>query len=208
MVVAVGLALFIRTFLVQPFYIPSGSMENTLQVNDRILVNKLSYRFGDIERGHVVVFDGTDSWEPEVRVPEPANALEGAFRWVGELLGLGPTAETIFIKRVIGLPGDTVKCCDAEGRVTVNGIPLNEQDYLFPGNKPSELDFQVEVPPGRLWVMGDHRGASADSRAHLGSPGGGTISVDHVHGRAFVILWPLPNWALLDRPSAFTTSGL
>lgn len=202
MVVAVGLALFIRTFLVQPFYIPSGSMENTLQVNDRVLVNKLAYRFGEVQRGDVIVFNGADSWQSEVEIPEPANAAEAFFRKTGELFGFAPLGEKDFIKRVIGLPGDTVACCDEDGRVTVNGHPLNERDYIFPGDDPS-TPFDATVPEGRLWVMGDHRAASWDSRFHLQDPGNGTVPIDRVIGRAFAVVWPLSNWSVLSPPETF-----
>jgi signal peptidase I len=196
-------AALVRTFLVQPFYIPSGSMENTLQVGDRVLVDKLSYRFGEISRGDIVVFDGLDSFTPEVEVDEPPNALLGGLRSLGAALGLAPPGETDFIKRVVGLPGDRVRCCDAQDRVTVNGRPLDESAYLYAGDQPSESPFDVVVPPGRLWVMGDHRAASADSRAHTGDPGGGTVPEDKVIGRAFSVVWPLDRLTGLDVPPAY-----
>jgi signal peptidase I len=118
------------------------------------------------------------------------------------MFGFGHPGD-ILIKRVIGLPGDEVACCDAQGRVTVNGVPLNEQSYLYPGNTPSESRFNISVPPGRLWVMGDHRDISDDSRSHQGQPGGGTIPESAVVGRAFVIIWPLSRWRILPIPDTF-----
>lgn len=207
-VLALGLALLIKTFLIQAFYIPSESMENTLVPGDRVLVNKLSYRFGEIQRGDVIVFNGANSWEPEVTFDEPDNVVSKALRGIGQLFGFAPIGEKDFIKRVIGLPGDKVACCDDDGRVTVNGKPIEESDYLFPGDAPSSTPFEATVPEGRLWMMGDHRSASADSRMHLGDPGGGTIPIDHVIGRAFVIVWPLDRLDILSRPEAFVEAGV
>ncbi|MGN6299531.1 MAG: signal peptidase I [Angustibacter sp.] len=186
---ALVLTLVVRTFLVQAFYIPSGSMEPTLLVGDRVLVSKLSYRFGDIHRGDVIVFDGRDSFAGSQEVA-PAHGLLGrAARQVGAFLGVSPS-EKDFTKRVIGLPGDHVECCDAAGRLKVNDRPVDEP-YVMPGDAPSTTPFDVVVPAGRLWVMGDHRSDSADSRAHLGDPGGGTVPVDRVIGKVFVRFWPL-----------------
>ncbi|WP_030906206.1 signal peptidase I [Streptosporangium amethystogenes] len=205
-VVAVVLALIIKTFVIQAFYIPSESMENTLLTNDRVLVNKLVYRVRDIERGDVVVFSGVDSWDPEIDLEEPSNPVAGFFRWVGTAFGVVP-GEKDYIKRVIGVGGDTVKCCDAQGRVTVNGVPIDE-DYLYPGDVPSQKFFEAKVPEGRLWVMGDHRMVSLDSRSHLGDPGGGTISVDKVIGRAFVIVWPFSRATTIPIPDTFGQPAL
>ena len=202
-VLTLVVAALIRTFLVQPFYIPSGSMENTLQVGDRVLVDKVSYRFKDISRGDVVVFNGLDSFTPEVEVAEPANPVIGAVQAVGRTIGVAPPGEKDFIKRVIGVPGDRVVCCDTDGRITVNGTVLDESDYLFGGNAPSDSAFDATVPPGRLWVMGDHRAASADSRAHTGDPGGGTVPEDKVIGRAFSVVWPPGSMSGLGTPSSY-----
>jgi signal peptidase I len=207
-IVAVLLAVLLKTFLIQAFFIPSGSMENTLRLYDRVVVNKVVYRVRDIKRGDIVVFNGVDSWTPEVTVARPTNPIRKALDWLGGLVGFGPPSETDFIKRVIGIPGDRVACCDAQGRVTVNGVPLNEKSYLYPGDAPSDVPFDITVPPGRLWVMGDHRADSADSRSHLGDPGGGTIPEDKVIGRAFMIIWPLSHWAWLSNPSTFAQPGL
>src|SRR6185437_1426880 len=123
------------------------------------------------------------------------------------MFGFGHPGD-ILIKRVIGLPGDKVACCDAQGRVTVNSVPLTEQPYLYPGDAPSEIRFNIVVPPGRLWVMGDHRLISDDSRNHLGTPGGGTIPENAVIGRAFVIIWPISRWRILPIPATFEQPGL
>jgi signal peptidase I len=202
-----GVAGLIRTFLVQPFFIPSESMENTLRVGDRVLVDKLSYRFHEIHRGDVVVFNGLDSFTPEVQVDESSNPVVRGLRSVGAAVGVAPPGEKDFIKRVIGVPGDRVVCCDPQGRVTVNGTALDEADYVFPGNVPSEATFDVTVPAGRLWVMGDHRAASADSRAHTGDPGGGTVPEDKVIGRAFSVVLPPGSMTGLGTPATFDRVG-
>jgi signal peptidase I len=205
--IALVLALVIKAFAVQAFYIPSASMEDTLQIGDRVLVNKIVYHTRDITRGDVVVFNGLDSWDPEVTYAEPTNPLSRALRAVGGAFGLVP-GEKDYIKRVIGIPGDRVKCCDGAGRITVNGQPIEETSYLYPGNKPSGQPFSVTVPPGRLWVMGDHRDVSYDSRGHAGDPGQGTIPEDRVIGRAFVVVWPLSRIKTLPIPDTFEQSAL
>ncbi|MEV4251732.1 signal peptidase I [Spirillospora sp. NPDC049652] len=211
--VALVLALVIKAFVVQAFYIPSGSMENTLQIGDRVLVNKVVYHTRDIARGDVVVFNGLDSWDPEVQVSRPSNPVSKVLHAVGSAFGVAPN-EKDYIKRVVGIPGDHVKCCDAQGRVTVNGVPLNEQAYLYTDasshtqNKPSIDPFDATVGPGQLWVMGDHREASSDSRWHRGDRGGGTIPTDHVIGRAFVIVWPLNRIDTLPIPGTFKQPAL
>lgn len=197
------LAFLVKTFLVQAFYIPSGSMEQTLQVGDRVLVNKMVYRFRPIERGDIVVFDGTGSFISGAPVEPDLNPAARVVRFLGEIVGIAPPSDRDFIKRVIGVGGDRVVCCDADGRITINGVPLLEEAYLYPGNPPSKQTFDVIVPPDRLWVMGDHRSASADSRAHLGDPGGGMVPVDRVIGRAFAIVWPLDRAQFLPIPEAF-----
>jgi signal peptidase I len=199
LVIAILLALLIKTFLVQAFYIPSGSMENTLQIRDRVLVNKLVYRFRDVHRGEVVVFSGVDSWNPETVVSPPGNIVQRVLRDIGSALGFAPAGQEDFIKRVIGVPGDHVACCDTEGRVTVNGVALTEP-YVF---QDDHRAFSTVVPKGRLWVMGDHRSLSADSRFHTFDPGGGAIPENKVVGRAFVIIWPPSRVGTLPVPKTF-----
>jgi signal peptidase I len=200
-VVALVLAVVIKTYAIQAFFIPSGSMENTLEINDRVLVNKLVYDVRGIHRGDIVVFNGDGSWDPGP-LPANTNFAEKFVDGFASMFGFGHPGD-ILIKRVMGLPGDHVACCDAQGQVTVNGVPLTEQSYLYPGDAPSEIRFNIVVPPGRLWVMGDHRLISDDSRDHLGDPGGGTVPENAVIGRAFVIIWPPSRWRILPIPSTF-----
>jgi len=208
--IALVLALLIKTFLVQAFYIPSGSMENTLHIGDRVLVNKLIYRIRDVHRGEIVVFRGPTSWQdnPEFTTTEPGNPISKFFHDIGSALGVAAPSSKDFIKRVIGVAGDHVVCCDPQGRITVNGRPLTEQSYLFPGAKPSETNFDVTVPKGRLWVMGDHRNSSADSRSHISDGNDGTIPTGNVIGRAFIRVWPPSDWGTLGVPSTFHQKGL
>jgi signal peptidase I len=201
--VAIGIVLIITTFLAKPFSIPSGSMEDTLNIGDRVLVNRAVYHFRGIQRGDIVVFDGSDSFVPSGDVPQ-RNPIAGAFTWLGQSVGVVPPDSTDFIKRVIGVGGDRVACCDVDGRLTVNGTPLDEGSYLYPGDAPSTQTFDVEVPQGMLWVMGDHRSNSADSRAHLGDPGGGFVPETMVIGRAMTILWPLSSIQNLPIPETFS----
>jgi signal peptidase I len=171
----------VNAFVAQPFLIPSGSMEDTLRIGDRVLVDKLAYRFGaSPKRGDIVVFDGAGSFTQE-------------------------ETGTDYIKRVIGVGGDRVICCDKRGRITVNGRPLNES-YLYPGNTASRVPFDIRVPQGRLWVMGDHRDDSRDSRDHLGDPGGGTVPLGEVIGRAEWIVWPLSRTRALSASSSLDTA--
>ncbi|HLU72011.1 MAG TPA: signal peptidase I [Nonomuraea sp.] len=206
-VVALALALLIKTFVIQAFYIPSESMENTLLTNDRVLVNKLVYHTRDIERGDVVVFSGVNSWDGEFQMEEPSNPVEGFFRWVGTAFGVVP-GEKDYIKRVIGIGGDRVECCDKEHRITINGVPIDESSYLYPGDLPSREEFKADVPPGHLWVMGDHRQVSMDSRSHTGDPGGGAIPESQVIGRAFVIVWPFSRATTIPIPETFAQPAL
>ena len=201
--VALGVVLLITTFLVKPFSIPSGSMEDTLQVGDRVLVNRAVFKVRDVERGDVVVFDGSGSFVPPQVAPE-RDPITGALVWVGQSFGLVAPDSTDFIKRVIGTGGDRVTCCDAQGQLTVNGAPLVE-DYLFPGDAPSLQPFDVEVPDGMLWVMGDHRSASADSRSHMGDPGGGFVPESSVVGRAMAVVWPISRIQNIPLPDYATT---
>jgi signal peptidase I len=200
-VVAVVLALIIKAFAIQAFYIPSGSMQNTLEIGDRVLINKVVYHLRPIHRGDIVVFDGTGSWS----LDNPSASSNIFSKAVSELEGIVGISNdpNIFIKRVIGVPGDHVVCCNSKGQVTVNGVALSESSYLYPGNVPSTQKFNIVVPAGRLWVMGDHRAVSYDSRGHMGDPGGGTIPESGVLGRAFVIVWPPSRWGILSIPATF-----
>ncbi|HKA68986.1 MAG TPA: signal peptidase I [Actinomycetes bacterium] len=201
--IAIILALLIKTFLVQAFYIPSDSMENTLLRGDRVLVNKLGSYFSNPDRGQVVVFRDPGGWLSTGNAGQPHNPIIRGIKKTLVFIGLLPSdSQQDLIKRVIGVPGDRVACCDDQGRVTVNGEPLDEP-YVFPGNPPSDTTFDVVVPPDRLWVMGDHRSVSADSRVHMGEPGEGTIPMDNVVGRAFVVVWPLSRIGGLRVPETF-----
>jgi signal peptidase I len=200
LVFALVLALLIKSFVVQAFYIPSSSMENTLEIGDKVLVNKLVYDFRSIHRGDIIVFNGDGSWDP---VPaQPAPLLSRFWASISGLFGTAPGVHD-YIKRVVGVPGDHVACCNRQGQVTVNGVPLAEKSYLYPGDAPSEQRFSITVPAGRLWVMGDHRSVSWDSRGHMSDPGNGTIPENHVVGRAFVIVAPISRWRILPIPATF-----
>ena len=204
-VAAAVLTLLVKAFVVQVYRIPSASMENTLQVGDRVLVNKLVYHFRGIGRGDIIVFSGQDSWGPNAGPPS-GDPVVRLFDDMLSGIGLQNT-QTYYIKRVIGLPGDHVACC-TNGKVTVNGTPLSESSYLFPGNPPSSAKFSEVVPPGHLWVMGDHRSDSDDSRYHPGDPGGGAIPENQVVGRAFLIIWPVSQIRDLPIPSTFQQAAL
>jgi signal peptidase I len=215
-VIALVIALVIKSFVVQAFYIPSPSMEHTLNVGDKVLVNKLVYHFRPIQPGDVVVFNGVGSWDPLPSVtrasPDPVVRLYDAalLPLVHSIAGLFGTApgQQDFIKRVIGVPGDHVACCNAAGLVTVNGVALHEKSYLYPGAAPSLIHFNITVPPGQLWVMGDNRYVSYDSRLHQGDPGGGAIPENQVVGRAFLIVWPPSRWRILPIPDTFLQPGI
>jgi signal peptidase I len=200
-VVALLLALVLKTYVVQAFFIPSGSMQNTLAIGDRVLINRLVYHFRGVARGDVVVFNGDGSWNS----PAPPSSSNLISRFFSDVRGIVGSSEggDIYIKRVIGLPGDHVVCCNAKGQITVNGVTLNETSYLYAGNQPSATSFNITVPPGRLWVMGDHRLISADSRFHMQDPGDGTIPESAVLGRAFVVIWPPSQWGFLNIPATF-----
>lgn len=203
-IVALVMALGIKTFLVQAFFIPSGSMQNTLQVGDRVLVDKFTPWFGaQPERGEVVVFRDPGGWLGD-QPPQETGGVRHAINEALAFVGVMPSAdEQDLIKRVIAVGGDTVEC-ERGKPVTVNGTPLDEP-YIYPGATPCD-DLPVgtvKVPEGRLWVMGDHRDASQDSRAHVRQKGGGFVPVDDVIGRAFVVAWPVPRWSTLPVPPAF-----
>ena len=200
-VIAVVLSFLIKTFLFRAFYIPSESMVSTLDINDRIFVNLLVPEPFALERGDVVVFKDTKGWLP----PTPQKA-DGPFTFIEDgltFVGLLPdNSEQHLVKRVIGLPGDHVICCDADGKLTVNGAPLDEK-YVNPAEVPMVRNFDVVVPAGKVWVMGDNRNHSADSRAHTDS-NGGFVDVADIEGKAAVIAWPVNRWGALDNyPDVF-----
>jgi signal peptidase I len=196
--------MLVRGFVVQSFYIPSGSMEPTLEPADRILVSKIG-GVSWLQRGDLVVFDGTHTFAGRAAGPGYLDARQSS--GVGRVLGSMASKlsihlnESDYVKRVVGLPGDHVVCCDVSGLLTINGVPVHEP-YLYPGDRASDLTFDVTVPAERVWVMGDHRSESADSRAHLGDPGGGMVRLEDVIGRAAMIYWPLSRVGTLDAPGS------
>ena len=198
---ALILSLLIKTFLVQAFFIPTGSMEDTLLVGDRVLVTKLAPGPLDLHRGDVVVFKDPGGWLAE-QIVEPQSPWRSGLTAALTFVGLLPQdAGEHLIKRVVGLPGDSVECCTDQGLVSVNGVPLTEP-YLGPGVVPSEMEFSVVVPEGWLWVMGDNRQNSRDSRYKQGDPGGGSIPEQNVVGVAFATVWPADRWSVLRNPGA------
>jgi len=201
LVSALVLSLLVKTFLVQAFFIPSQSMEDTLVKDDRILVSKLVPGPLDLHRGDVVVFKDPGGWL-DVVPPAPTNALGRAATNVLTFVGLRPVdAGQHLVKRLIGLPGDRVACAGPGEPLTVNGVPVDEP-YLALGADPSSMVFDITVPDDSLWVMGDNRDHSEDSRYHQGNPGGGAVPVANVVGVAFVIVWPADRWTVLRNPGA------
>lgn len=190
--VALAVSLLIKTFLVQFFYIPSGSMENTLQINDRVAVNKIPFISSSINRGDVVVFRDPDNWLPTAEDTTSNRALRIVREGLVAVGILPNPAKQYLVKRVIGVAGDTVKCCNKDGRLLINGKAVDEP-YIFAGNKPSDTEFSVTVPEGKVWVMGDHRNASADSRYHMDDINKGFVPVSKVAGRVFAVIWPVKN---------------
>jgi signal peptidase I len=195
-IVALIVSLVIKTFLVQFFYIPSGSMENTLQVHDRVAVDKVPFVSKTIRRGDIVVFRDPAHWLPDpVPNGEPvvlAKITEGLIA-----VGILPDpAKQHLVKRVIGVAGDHVVCCNNNKLITINGFAIHEP-YIFKGDNPSDMNFDVTVPKGKLWVMGDHRGASADSRYHMDDINKGMVPVSKVVGRVVSVIWPWRNATII-----------
>lgn len=205
-VVAVLVSFLIKTFLIRSFFIPSQSMEQTLEVNDRIIVNELVPDLVPIEHGDVVVFQDPGGWLP-ARVDPEQPSLVAAVDWFLAFVGLSaPDSNDHLVKRVIGLPGDHVVCCNALGQMSVNGVPLDEPYVALPPGETrvSKDDFDIAVPDDSLWVMGDNRYNSKDSRYNGDTPLKGYVPVENVVGRAFVVSWPLSRWAWLGNyPEVF-----
>jgi signal peptidase I len=206
-VVAVLASFLIKTFLIRSFFIPSESMQDTLQVGDRILVNELVPGLIPLQRGDVVVFKDPGGWLEGDYTQPPSTPLAAAGDWVLSLFGLSTQdANDHLVKRVIGLPGDHVKCCNALGQMSVNGTPLDEP-YVVKNSGSSAVSgvpFDITVPKGRLWVMGDNRYNSEDSRFHADTPTKGYVPISDVVGRAFVVSWPVSHWSWLsDYPETF-----
>ena len=195
-IVALAVSLVIKTFLVQFFYIPSGSMENTLQINDRVAVNKVPFIGKSIGRGDVVVFRDPDNWLPEPYAIDGnkylAKVKEG-FVAVGVLPN---PAKQYLVKRVIGVAGDKVECCSKGKKLMINGVEIKEP-YIFSGNSASDTNFNVTVPEGKIWVMGDHRGSSADSRYHQDDVNNGFVPVSKITGQVFATIWPIKSVGLV-----------
>ena len=188
-VVALVVSLLIKSFLVQFFYIPSGSMENTLQIKDRVAVNKIPFISKSISRGDVVVFRDPNNWLPEI-VDYGTNKYVAKAKSALVAVGVLPNpAKQYLVKRVIGVAGDHVVCCTKNGKLSINDVEVTEP-YIYAGNKPSEMTFDVTVPEGKIWVMGDHRGASADSRYHQEDVNKGFVPVSKVTGRVVAVIWP------------------
>lgn len=199
--IAVLVSFLVKTFLVRSFYIPSGSMEDTLLINDRILVDEITPRFGGYDHGDIVVFQDPGGWLPPSSDPVRPPVVE-AVDWVLSLVGLSaPDSDDHLVKRIIGLPGDHVVCCNAIGQVSVNGVPIDETDYIVvpTGESAASKDaFDVVVPEGSLWVLGDNRYRSKDSRYNQEQPGNGFVPIENVVGRAFLVTWPLDRFGTLD----------
>lgn len=203
-VVALALSVLVRTFVAQAFYVPSSSMEDTLQIQDRILVSKLSTQLGGVNRGEVVVFTDPGGWLPPAEKPTGVSGmLRDALMWIGLLPS--DTGEDL-VKRVIGVGGDHVVCCNVKGQIVLNDVPLVEP-YVKPGSRTDQVKFDIVVPEGRVFVMGDNRADSSDSRFHL-DVDKGTIPVANVVGRVVAVIWPIANWSGEPIPATFENPAI
>ena len=197
-VVALVVSLFIKSFLVQFFYIPSGSMENTLQIQDRVAVNKVPFISDNIKRGDIVVFRDPNNWLPE-NVENSSNSLVAKAKSLLVTVGVLPNpAKQYLVKRVIGVAGDRVVCCTEGKKLSINGVEVTEP-YIYGGDAPSDMKFDVTVPEGKLWVLGDHRGASADSRYHQEDINSGFVPLERISGRVVAVIWPFKNLTYVPR---------
>ncbi|AXE54739.1 signal peptidase I [Aurantimicrobium sp. MWH-Uga1] len=204
--IAIVVSFVVKTFLIRSFFIPSASMEQTLMIDDRVIVNELVPQVVSVEHGDIVVFKDPGGWLP-ARPPVEVSPTQAGVEWVLSLFGLAsPDSNDHLIKRVIGMPGDTVQCCTAEGQIIVNGVPISEPYITIPPGetRASAIDFNVTVPAHSLFVMGDNRYNSKDSRYNTETPSKGFVGIDHVVGRAFVLSWPMSRWEWLSNyPEVF-----
>lgn len=206
LIVTLAISAMVKLFLIQPFYVPSTSMERTLMVSDHILVSKMAPKYRPLNRGDIVVFADSGNWLGEVQESEKrqeSNIFTKVFNKVFSIVGLVPEdTNEYLVKRVIGLPNDFVQCCDTAGQMSINGKSI-EEGYLPKGTIPSEVPFSIKVGPNHIWVMGDNRQHSLDSRAHMDSPTQGTVPLKDVVGRAFLSVWPMERIRILSNSCAF-----
>lgn len=200
--IALTLSFLVKTFLAQPFYIPSQSMESTLDVGDRIIVSKFTPQHSPLHRGDVIVFEDPKTWGS---TPQHSSTLKRAVSDALVFVGVLPGGGEHVVKRIIGMPGDHVKCCTKDGKLTVNGVEITEP-YIDQGSVPSTIPFNITVPKDKVWVMGDNRNDSADSRMHDGNSDGklGSVPMSDITGQVVAIAWPISRiHALKDYSSVF-----
>lgn len=201
--IAIAISFVVKTFLIRSFFIPSASMEQTLMIDDRVVVNELVPDVVPVQHGDIIVFKDPGGWLPGA-TPASKGPIGDSVDWLLSLVGLAsPDNNEHLIKRVIGLPGDTVACCNAQGMLSINGVAVKEPYITLPEGqtRASAVDFKVTVPANSLWVMGDNRYNSADSRFNVDKPGHGFVTMNDVVGRAFVITWPVARWSWLSNYS-------
>lgn len=204
LICALVLSVIVRTFFLQAFYVPSQSMENTLMPDDRIVASKINTSIGGVQRGEVVVFKDPGGWLPAPRESDAPSGFQKAL----EFIGVAPSSSgDDLVKRVIGIGGDHVRCCNSKGQIVLNGVALDESSFVKPGSDNSQVPFDVLVPEGRIFVLGDNRNESADSRFHIADESG-TVPVDNVVGRVFVIVWPFKSWSGVPVPEVFDNPRL